>query len=252
MNGTLAGAFVGLLLGAVVGSFLATVFARRGADRFAWATGRSRCDRCGAVLSLRDLLPIVSWLLLRGRCRRCGAPIALAHLAIEIAAASVGFVSFLLLGWPAGAAAALLGWTLLLLSAIDLEEMRLSDVLTLPLLAAGLLLSLLQAGAALPPLGLPPPAAAFAGAATAGLALAALGFLYRRLRGREGLGLGDAKLAAGAGAWLGIATLPLYFLLAGLLGIALAVGFGALRDPGRRVPFGPALGAALWLLFVTG
>ncbi len=251
MSGTFAGGLAGLLLGAAVGSFLATVFARRGGGRCAWAIGRSRCDRCGGGLAVRDLLPVVSWLLLRGRCRHCGAPIALAHVAIEVAAAAIGFASLFLLGWPAGAPAALLGWTLLLLSAIDLEDMRLPDALTLPLLAAGLLLSLAQGGLPLS-LGLPPPTAALAGAAAGGLALAALAFLYRRLRGREGLGLGDAKLAAAAGAWLGIAALPLYFLLSGLLGIALAVALGALRDPARRIPFGPALGTALWLLFVTG
>ncbi len=251
MNVPFALALAGLLLGAAVGSFLATVVARRGQGGLAWAGGRSRCDSCATPLAVRDLLPIVSYLLLGGRCRHCGAAIAPRHLAVEVAAAAIGLASFLLAGWASGAVAALLGWTLLLLSLIDLEEMRLPDLLTLPLLLAGLALSGLQGGL-LPLLGLPEPRAALAGAGIAWLALAALAFAYRRLRGRIGLGQGDAKLAAAAGAWLGVTGLPQYFLLSGLLGIALAVALGALRDPQRRVPFGPALGAALWLMFVTG
>ncbi len=251
MKATIDLALVGLLLGAVVGSLLATVLARRGQGGFAWARGRSRCDSCATPLGVRDLLPIAGYLLLGGRCRHCGAAIAPRHLAVEIAAAAIGLASFLLAGWAIGTVAALLGWTLLLLSVIDLEEMRLPDLLTLPLLGAGLALSALQ-GRLLPSLGLPEPRAALLGAAIGWLVLAGLAFAYRRLRGRIGLGRGDAKLAAAAGAWLGATGLPQYFLLSGLLGIALAVALGALRDPQRRVPFGPALGAALWLMFITG
>ncbi len=251
MSEGLLRALAGLLIGAVIGSFLATVLARRGRADGVLPVGRSRCDLCGSRLGAADLVPIVSYLLRRGRCRHCGGPICFRHPAVETAAASLGLASFLLGGWAAGAVAALLGWTLLLLSTIDLEEMRLPDPLTLPLLGLGLLLSLLQ-GALLPPLGLPEPASALIAAATGWAVLAGLAFLYRRLRGRQGLGAGDAKLAAAAGAWLGLADLPAYFLLAGLLGIAHAVVLGALRDPSRRIPFGPALGAALWLLFVTG
>ncbi len=251
MNETLALALAGTLLGAVAGSFLATVAVRGRRDDASWIVGRSRCRSCGTALGLRDLVPIVSYFLLRGRCRYCGAAIAVRHPAIEVAAAAIGLASFVPAGWIAGTVAALLGWVLLLLSLIDLEEMRLPDPLTLSLLALGLVLSSLQ-GTVLPPLGLPGPGEAASGAVVGWAVLAGLGFLYRRLRGRHGIGAGDAKLAAAAGAWLGLADLAVYFLLAGLLGIAVAVAFGALRDPDRRIPFGPALGAALWLLHTSG
>ncbi len=251
MSEALLRALAGLLIGAVIGSFLATVLARRGRAESAWPVGRSRCDLCGSRLGPTDLVPLASYLLRRGRCRHCGGSISFRHPAVETAAAALGLASFLLAGWTAGAVAALLGWTLLLLSMVDLEEMRLPDPLTLSLAGLGLLLSVLQ-GRIMPPLGLPEPASALAAAAVGWAALAGLALLYHRLRGRQGLGMGDAKLAAAAGAWLGLADLPAYFLFAGLLGIAHAVVLGALRDPGRPIPFGPALGAALWLLFVTG
>ena len=74
--------------------------------------------------------------------------------------------------------------------------------------------------------------------------------LYRRLRGRDGLGLGDAKLLAAAGAWLGLASLPWVVLAAALLGLVLALlRAGPLRAE-TAVPFGPPLALAFWVMFL--
>lgn len=169
------------------------------------------------------------------------------HLAVELAAAGVALWAVLAVPdparlWPACA----FGWTLLALAWIDWEHLRLPDALTLPLLLAGLGVTwLLDADAA------PEHAAA---AALAYLALRGLALGYRRLRGREGIGAGDAKLLAAAGAWVGIAALPWVVLAAALLTLA-AVSIMRVRGSVTRttpVPFGPGLCAATWLAWLHG
>lgn len=159
---------------------------------------------------------------------------------------------FLWAAWvaPAGWILALslgLGWTLLCLAAIDLAAFRLPDVFTLPLLAAGLAASVLLPGR--PFLG------HLAGAGVGWGLLAALAFGYRRWRGVEGLGLGDAKLLGAAGAWLGVYALPSVVLIAALLALAWALA-RSLR-PGRRaagepIAFGAPLALAIWIVWLHG
>ncbi len=245
----LAQGLFGLLFGAGVGSFLATWWVRRerGED---WIRGRSRCDGCGAVLAPRDLLPLLSWALCRGRCRRCRAPVDPRHPLVEATAAAVALPAFLLLPFGAALAVALLGFLLLALALVDLARLELPDPLVAAVAGLGLLAVLLRE-AGLVPLALPSFGAAAAGAVLAGGALGLLRAAHRRLRGREGLGAGDVGLAAAGGLWLGPAALPLWFLLAGTLGLLFAAGCGALRDPSRPVPFGPALGLALYALVLA-
>lgn len=236
-----------LLLSPIIGSFLG-VLVRRLPRGVPIALDRSRCESCGRALAARDLVPVASYLLLRGRCRSCRAPVAPMHLWIELAAVAVAL-------WAALAETdlarlwltCLLGWTLLALAWIDWEHFRLPDALTLPLLLAGLGATLL-----LDPEAAPEHAAA---AALGYLALRGLALAYRALRGREGMGAGDAKLLAAAGAWVGMAALPTVVLGAALLGIGLAL---AARLRGQAVtrttpvPFGPGLCAALWLAWLYG
>jgi leader peptidase (prepilin peptidase)/N-methyltransferase len=137
-----------------------------------------------------------------------------------------------------------LGWALIVLAAVDFAAMRLPDAITLPLIALGLLVM-----ARLPDLSL---LDRMIGAAAGYGVFAGLGLLYHRLRGRHGLGLGDAKLAAAAGAWLGWATLPLFILLACLGGIAWA-GLRMIRTRDSLhtpLPFGVPLAAAFWLVWL--
>ena len=87
------------------------------------------------------------------------------------------------------------------------------------------------------------------------MVVAAIGLAYRRLRGREGIGLGDAKLFAAAGAWLSWTGLPSVLLLAaaaGLAGHLLAARLTGRRLKGRELPFGPYLARALWLVWLYG
>ena len=230
-----------------IGSFLSVLVVRlpRAEDV---VVSRSQCRTCGGRLSPLELLPIVSWLLQKGKCRRCGARLEWLYPALEISAVVIVLwaLSAGLTGWLLAVTCAL-GWALLALGAMDLRDFILADALTLPLIAAGLGVAyLLNSELAVWHL---------AGAG-AGLALiVGVGLAYKQLRGREGLGFGDAKLMAAAGAWTGLAGLGTVLLYGSLLTLAL-VGF--LRMAGRAIdaqtplPFGAGLAAGFWLTWLYG
>ena len=227
----------GGVLGLLIGSFLATLVLRwpRGESVVG---GRSHCDGCGRTLAGYELVPLASALLARGRCR-CGAPIDPTHWQIEAAAGMIAGLAFLWApGWP-GLAWAIFGWTLLALAALDLRHFWLPDRLTLPLLVIGLGIGGIASGATWPERAI--------GAAIGFGALWLIAAGYRRLRGREGLGLGDAKLLGAIGAWLGWAALPFVLVIAGLVGlIATAVALLRRRNIAATtmVPLGTLLCAA--------
>lgn len=233
-------AILGGVLGLVIGSFLATILVRWPAGRSVLA-GRSRCDSCGAALGVLELIPVLSWLVRRGRCRRCGAAIDARHVAIELAAALIGVVAALAHSLPLALVTAGFGWWLLLAAALDLERQWLPDLLTLPLLALGLLAA--EAGFG------PPLIERAAGAAIGWASLALIAFLYRRARGREGMGGGDPKMFAAIGAWVGAWNLPAILLVAGLLGLAAALTMrlrGEEVKATSRLPLGTLLALAAW------
>lgn len=235
-----------LALAPVVGSFLGVVVLRLPEGRgFLWS--RSRCESCAAVLGARDLVPLVSWAVLRGRCRRCAAPLGWFYPGIEIAALAVAVLALSIDGLPGAWLDCLFGWWLLALGWIDLRRLLLPDALTLPLIVAGLVAAALFDRADLLDRAL--------GAALGYLALSALAAGYRALRGRDGLGGGDAKLLAAAGAWVGAMALPQVVLAAALAGLVAA---GALHLAGVRLrassalPFGPFIALATWAVWLFG
>lgn len=144
-------------------------------------------------------------------------------------------------------AAAGLGWTLLALAVWDLRCGLLPDRLTLPLLLAGLAATALLSPARLE--------AHLLGAATGFLSLAALRALYRRLRGREGLGLGDAKLLAAGGAWLGwegLASVVLWACATAVLSLLPGHLAGRRLTRHTSLAFGPWLALGIWLVWLLG
>ena len=236
-----------LILAPFVGSFLG-VLIRSLPEGRPVALRRSACEACGQALGPIELLPIVSFVVLRGRCRHCGAPIARMHLAVELAALGVAaWAASVLADAPTLWAGCVLGWTLLALGWIDWTHMVLPDALTLPLVLAGLGVTWRLEPEALTD---------HAAAAIAGyVAFRLLELGYRRLRGRDGLGQGDAKLAAACGAWVGLAALPWVVVGGAVAGLGAAL---MLQLRGRQVgaatalPFGPALALALWVVWLYG
>jgi leader peptidase (prepilin peptidase)/N-methyltransferase len=140
-----------------------------------------------------------------------------------------------------------LGWTLLALAMIDALALRLPDVLTLPLIAAGLLASLWLADR--------DPVAHTIGAGVGFAVFYAIQLLYYAVRGREGLGLGDAKLAAAAGAWLGWQALPSVTLIACAVAFVW-VGIGTMKRGKRaleeQIAFGVPLCLGIWVVWLYG
>jgi leader peptidase (prepilin peptidase)/N-methyltransferase len=245
-SGWLAARIVaGLIAGGIAGSFVATILVRWPKGERV-SSGRSRCDLCGEVISARHLVPVFSYVALAGRCAACKAPIDSRHPALEIAAALLGGLTFAMQPFELGLATALLGWLLLLLAALDLEFQWLPEKLTLTMLACGL-----ATGAA----GLGPPLASrLVGAAAGWVVLAGIAFIYRKLRGREGMGGGDPTLLAAIGAWLGWAALPLVIAAAGLTGlcsIALMRLRGEAVSPTTRLPLGSFLAIAAWPVWLV-
>ena len=235
-----------LLAAPFVGSFLGLLVVRLPLGETV-VLGRSRCRECGATLGPRDLVPLLSWAVSGGRCRHCHAALGWFHPAIEAAALGVALWSVAVVPGGLAWASAGLGWTLLALAVIDQRHMILPDALSLPLIPAGLAVAALTPAGAL--------AHHLAGAAAGAASLGAVAWAYRRATGREGLGLGDVKLFAAAGAWVGWQALPSVLLIGAATGLAAALLLGRAKGlPGPREPvaFGPYLALGLWLTWLYG
>jgi leader peptidase (prepilin peptidase)/N-methyltransferase len=226
-----------------VGSFLAVAGLRWGSVESA-LHGRSRCDACRETLGPLKLVPLLSYAALRGRCAHCAVRIAPWHPAIEFSALALAIVSVLLVPPPFVWLTVSIGWVLLLMSAIDVRTYILPDALTLPLLAAGLVFGALQQEA----LG------HVAGAAAGWLVSFAVAMSYRYARGRDGLGGGDVKLFAAAGAWVGLSGLPTVMFYGAGTGLAVVLA-GALAGRAisgtTRIPFGPFLAFGFFVTWLV-
>jgi leader peptidase (prepilin peptidase) / N-methyltransferase len=167
---------------------------------------------------------------------------------LAVGGGAIGIVSALLLPWPLALASALLGLLMIAGAEVDARTLLLPDVVTYGAAACGIV-----AAAALDQL-TPWQSAIMAAARALVVAgtLATLRWIYLRLRGREGLGLGDVKLAAAVGAWLPLTSIPLCFGLAAggaLVAIMIATLRGEALGVSTKIPFGAFLCPALWLTF---
>ncbi|TPQ46466.1 prepilin peptidase [Burkholderia ubonensis] len=199
---------------------------------------RSACPHCGHVLRAWENVPLVSYVMLRGRCRQCGHAIGIRYPLVELAGALLAAGSLAAFG-PTGAAIAAFGLcaALLAMSAIDIRTGYLPDSMTLPLLWAGLALNLAGMFTSLQ--------SAVIGAMSGYLFLWSIYWLFRWLRGIEGIGFGDLKLLAALGAWMGWAALPQVVLFAAVTGAIVGLvatwrGHMRFEEP---IPFGPFLAA---------
>jgi leader peptidase (prepilin peptidase)/N-methyltransferase len=199
---------------------------------------RSACPHCGHTLKAWENIPVLSYLLLRGRCSHCHARVSLRYPAIEIASAALAAGSLMTFGVTGTALAAFgLCATLLAMSAIDIDTHLLPDSMTLPLLWAGLIINFEGTFSTLHD--------AVLGAIAGYLTLWCVHWLFKLIRGIEGMGYGDFKLLAALGAWLGWTALPQIVVIAAVAGAVVglvATWRGRMRFE-EPLPFGPFLAA---------
>jgi leader peptidase (prepilin peptidase)/N-methyltransferase len=230
------------LVGLVVGSF-ANVCIHRLPRHESIVHPRSRCPRCQHAIAAWENVPVLSFLLLRGRCHGCGAPISWRYPAVE-AANGLLWLAVALREGPSLRAFATMAFVtaLLVLALIDLEWHLLPDVITLPGIVFGLALSLLPGAR-------PGPLESALSAAGGYLGFFAIARTFFLVRGEEGMGRGDWKMAAMLGAFFGWQQLLLTILLASMAGTVVGVALMAFQGRSSRhaLPFGTflALGAAI-------
>ncbi len=255
------------VLGLAVGSFLNVVIHRlprmlerewelqcaalRGeaapaAARYDLLTPPSACPHCGHRLRWYENIPLLSYALLKGRCAVCGRAIGVRYPLVEAAGGLLaGYAAWHFGPGPQAVAAMGLVWTLLALTAIDLDTSLLPDRLTQPLLWAGLIVNWQGVFVPLED--------ALLGAVAGYLALWLVYHLFRLATGKEGMGYGDFKLLAALGAWLGWQMLPIVVLMASLWGAVAGIGMilVAGHDRAHPIPFGPwlALGGMVALFW---
>jgi leader peptidase (prepilin peptidase)/N-methyltransferase len=233
------------VFGTLFGSFLNVVVYRVPLGVDIWQ--RSACPRCHARVRWYHNVPLVSWVWLRGRCADCGGPIAVRYPIVELVAGLV--TAFAVwrwgLGWTA-VSATVFAYVLLVLALIDVDHRILPNVITLPGTLVGLALSLVD-----------PQIAwwdALLGAFLGGGVLYGVAWLYLKLRGIEGMGMGDVKMMLLVGAFVGwqgtFMTIFIGSLLGTVVGIAAIVLRG--RDWGYALPFGTFLAVAAFLVDAWG
>ena len=231
------------LFGLITGSFLNVVIYRlpRGKS-VVWPA--SACGGCGRELRWFENIPIVSWVVLGAKCARCKAPISWHYPLVEATTA----VLFVLVTWltPAGpllAARLIFVCGLVVLFGIDLEHQSLPNSITLPGIVAGLIFSLA---------GPPGLRDSVIGVLLGGGVLYAIAAGYYLWRREEGLGMGDVKMLAMIGAFLGWQAVLLTLVLASLSGAVIGVAMMALQRGTMKyaLPFGTflALGALVAML----
>jgi len=243
MNDTLPQAFAvaaAAAFGAVIGSFLNVVIYRLPLQKsVVWPS--SACPHCARELMWYENIPVLSYLALRGRCRTCGAGISLQYPLVEAITALMFAAAWWYFGpGPLLASRLIFGGALLVLFAIDLEHHLLPNAITLPGIVAGFVFSLFTA---------PGWRSSLIGLAVGGGVLWAIAEAYYRIRHEEGLGMGDVKMLAMVGAFLGWPLTLLTLMLASVSGTIIGMILIVTKRGGMKyaLPFGTfiALGAAV-------
>jgi leader peptidase (prepilin peptidase)/N-methyltransferase len=237
---SVAFAALAAIVGALIGSFLNVCIYRLPRGRsVVWPA--SACESCGRELSWFENVPVVSWAALGAKCRTCKSPLSVRHPIVEVMTAAM----FGAAAWYYGpglllASRLVFGCALLVLFAIDLEHHLLPNVITLPGIAVGFAFSFVTDTGWL---------ASLIGILVGGVGLWLVAEAYYRLRREEGLGMGDVKMLAMIGAFVGWKLTLMTLMLASLAGSAVGIAFIAARkgDLKYALPFGTflAIGAAV-------
>jgi leader peptidase (prepilin peptidase)/N-methyltransferase len=234
---------IGCVFGAIIGSFLNVVIARLPRGESLIRPG-SRCPACAADIRWYDNVPILSYLWLGARCRACRAPISFRYPVVEGLTCGLFGAAVYKFGLSIDLAAALvLVSALVAITYIDLDHRIIPNEISFPGIPIGFAFGSFRASVG--------PVDAAAGILLGGLGLFLVATLYERIRGREGMGMGDVKLLAMVGAFLGWKGVVVTVLIASLVGSVVGLG-EMIRSRGTlqlAIPFGPflALGAMAYL-----
>lgn len=228
------------------GSFLNVVAYRLTYERPFFAP-RSYCPSCLSTIVWYDNIPVFSWFLLRGKCRACRRPVSWLYPAIELASGllltSVYFLTPDLLTFFAYF---IMFSALLVATRTDLQAMVIPQLVTIWLIPVGVIASLIGASNLIV-------IESVLGALLGYGVLWLVGYVFKRVTKRDGIGVGDMELLGMIGAFLGPIGVWFSLLIGSLVGLVLGGGYLFVGGRGRdaRIPFGPflALGATIFFFF---
>ena len=242
------------IFGALVGSFLNVCIVRipNGASVI---SPPSHCPNCKTAISFYDNVPLLSYLFLRGRCRGCGERISPRYFLVELLMGVLALALFERFGFSFSFFVSFVFVAaLVVISFIDLDVRIVPDVISLPGIICGLVLSVVGyfiIGRDVDVV--PSPLSSLIGIVAGGGFLLATAWLYEKITGVDGMGGGDIKLLAMIGAFLGWPSIPITLFIASLIGSVVGLSCMLLTGAGRRLalPFAPFLcsGAVLFIFF---
>lgn len=232
------------VLGAIVGSFLNVCIHRIPRDRSIIQPG-SCCPACNAPIKFYDNIPFLSYLILRGRCRKCGKTISVRYLLVELIAAVLFPLLYVVFGLSFDLPVALAFLCLLIvISFIDLDFRIIPDTLSLGGLLLGIALSFFRPYFSW--------IDSLLGVLVGGGVLYAIAKLYEIVRKAEGMGGGDIKLLAMIGSFCGVKGVVFSLISGSFLGTIVGVPLMLIKREGTKyaLPFGPflSLGALVYML----
>ncbi|MFB2537898.1 MULTISPECIES: prepilin peptidase [unclassified Acinetobacter] len=215
-------------------------------EKYTLSYPASACPKCGHQIRWYENIPVLSWLFLRGKCADCGNPISIRYPLVEVGTMLCSLLVAYTFGPNLGTVAGLFfTWILIALTAIDFDTQLLPDRLTFPLLGLGLAVNSFGFFTT--------PVIAIWGALIGFLSLWSVNFIFKMIRGYDGMGGGDFKLLAALGAWVGVMQLPMIILLSALVGSIIGIILKVVNQ-GKSMPFafGPYLAIAGWIAFLYG
>ena len=228
----------GLVFGLIFGSFLNAVIYRL-PRQVSVSKPRSFCPKCKSMIPWYHNIPVISWINLGGKCRSCREPISIRYPLVE-ATVGVLFAAALFrwgMSWSA-LSSIVFGTAMLLLALIDYDFKLLPNVITLPGIVVGVALSFVDPRVAW--------LDAVIGVAAGGGLLYAVAWIYLKMRGQQGMGMGDVKMIAMIGAFVGWKGALLTIFIGSMLGSV--VGLTLMKIKGREwdyaLPFGTFLAVA--------
>ena len=239
------------ILGSLWGSF-SNVCIYRLPERGNVVSARSKCINCQKKISWFDNIPFISYIILRGKCRNCGFKISFQYFVVELLVALGFLISFHFFGFSI---ATLLLFILtiffVIIFFIDLKHFIIPNELTFPLMAIGFLKSF---DPNLNQYLFPNYINSLIGGVVGYLIIWFIIFAYKKLRNKEGMGLGDAKLLSAMGFWFGWISIPFILFFSSFVALSFAIPslVNKSKTMSSKIPFGPylVLGCVFYLVLI--